>query len=345
MKLKHLCLCVAAFSTGVHAADKSPAPAPTSGQVLLLPQCPSDMGLKSAEASAGILAVLGIAVLQNIAVAAADTFVGLIEKRNADLSAVSSYEGFGWFYGPERMTASGAYNAAASANTVTGCVVVVRTGSLPRDDRFAAAIGPNGIAALARIGQTASNAVYTPDFYAELRLEKATGVLADGKPGAYGFRLKPRLVYFGRTAAKAGRDHKKALRLELAMTRYQLDKGELSGKAFYIAAFDFGQQSSGTLLSVDSQDPEKRLTMPAGPLSPYPIPADIKTGTLRLISADMVLPVTSMPDPVMLASQAKLIEAEDPSFLMKAITSAVTNNKTKIEGVATAAALKAVGAM
>ncbi|TCP30116.1 hypothetical protein [Sphingomonas sp. BK235] len=334
----------------VAAAPAAPASLPV-GQVLLMDRCPSDMK-GGPTASAGILAVLGLAVVKNLAVAAADWFASLAEKRNAALSAVSAYEGYGWFYGPGRLTADGTYTANAPvASKAAGCVVVVRYGALALDSAFEEQVDRAGAAALKAAGigaaVTGDNKTATPDFYAELRLQPARGPLAGpaGTPTAYAFRLQPNLIYFGKSMAKAGTDHAKVLRLEVTLTRYMIDKGALADKPFYTGGYDLDKHAPGTLLRSDGEG--EAIKAPAGPLAAFPGPADLKPGAVALLDPASLGLVqgAAVADPVPVALVAKLIETEDPSFIMKAIAKASADNKTKIEEAATAAALKAVHAI
>ena len=338
-----------AVSSPVTAADTAASTPAPAGQVLLMSACPSDIQAGKANAVVGILGVIGGAILKNLVVKAADYVSGLAAKQNAKLSAVSTYEGYGWFYGPDRLSVSGAVSSKP-ADVAAGCVVVARYQNLADDERFSNLVGQKGTKALFDAGLTGaydegSQKVYTPEFYAELRLERVL-TPTDTGTAAYGFRMAPSKVYFGRTQAKAGRNptDKKTLRLEVELRRFQLDKGTMAEKPFYTGAFDIGEQPQRTLLDSDAEGAGKLDTL-KGPLAAYPVPAQLKKDALQLVAASGERKLISGPtasDPILVAGTAKLVEAGDPGILMTAIAKAMTDNKTKIEEAATSAALKAV---
>jgi hypothetical protein len=302
-------------------------PVTASGQAAFLDQCPlreqADNGARF-----GILGTFVASLAEFALTKAADAAASWATKENQKLNAVVTYSGHSSFY------SIGPTNAIAGQ---AGCIVIARFPKEKRTGGIKADIEKNiGVYPLAgfTVFGDGTNATFPgdPDFYAEFAVVQALPVTvgsgANIKHGFAGYLLKPRYLYFGQTAAsRTGSAKQKAVRVELELRRLKLDTGAFADKAYYETAFDFGKIPIGQ--AVPAADVDK---VSSGPPMVLPAPVDLKS---PFVTGNDGKPLAgTVVDPVFTRIQAKAIEAEDPSFIMKALAKASEDTKGDLDKAA-----------
>lgn len=311
------CLC----ATGA-AAQAPPTPGlqpGASSRAFLLPACPS--AGRPGPRLGGIFADILGGVLKYAFVKVADLFADSIKNENAKLNGVATYQGFEPFYGQV---------AGGKPSQPAKCLVLVRfDGRTPANAVLLGRIQASAADLVARAPEFVSaSGLATPAFYGEFDLAPLAAATPAG-PGQAGFQMAPRLVFYGNTAARRwGPKGRKAVRVEIELRRL-LDTGALAEKPYYATAFNLGDAiAPGTALD-DFGDA-------LGPPALYPSPKDLKAQPVFSSQGQpMAGPVI---DQAPTAITAKVVEAEDPGFLMRALEQVFADNKAAWEKQAAAAA-------
>jgi hypothetical protein len=338
-----------AAPAGASAADSIPVGAEKAyGEAAFLDSCPVTKALQQEDPDGrSIVAAVLASIVQQGLTKAAEAASEWAAKENQKLNAVVTYSGYANLYS----TVEGGRIKAPA-----GCLIIARypktrvTDDVTQiEDRLAPYMPVFRQAGFSVFGEADSDeSGGSPDFYAEFMFVPALGVTGDpGSDGFAAFSIKPTFVYFGASAARrpvAGT--RKSLRAEIDLTRLKLDTGALAEKPYYSAGFDLstGVGLQDNRMATRTQLlPRQLSTANGGPLAVYPAPAELKATVA--FRTDGALVSGKLVDQVPTRITVQVIEAEEPSFIMKALAKASADNKDKMLKAAEAASSRIAAAI
>lgn len=316
--------------------------AAASAQAAFMTSCPlTDQAEAASTTKSGLLAGIIVSVVKDAFTSVADKISQWAEKENNKLNAVVTYSGYSNFY-------------LGQARKAPACLVVVRFPQTRTEAGapIAAEIGKRR-AAFAAAGFTVTGGPTgehrgAPDFYAEFKLVPTLEVSnAKNETGYAAFTLVPGYVYYGASAAKEPKEKpRKSLRAEIEFTRLKLETGAYADKPYFSAGFDL---TKGMGLKEDRLDvrsdllPAVLAAVPPAPPAAYPAPAELKSAAAYTNGRDLI--GGQLLDRAATRIQVKVVEAEEPSFIMKWLAEVSAENKDKIKDAADSAASKVATAI